>query len=571
MMRHLLIIAALAALLPWSAGAQVDKRVEVTKAYVPSVESASKLSIRPDMTDTTKIRPEIDYSVTPLSLKTALTTRPIRPATVTYWEFNRPLPFYLKLGAGYPLNSVLDFYASSQNPGTGYVVGYINHEGSYDKIKNNFDQKNKATQMLNRIGAAAGKYFGNHVLEGDVSYENRLYNRYGMYLSPDFMPDLAPGSKVNFGDANAAFRFGDDFQNLERTNFELAIRGGMFFDHSSWPDYGNKARQTTLEAHGKIARGFGRHRLSAELGYERLAGDKALDDYKQNQIHAALRYGINGGVVRLEAGADYYHDKVHSAKAENYLVPFAHLNLNLGTEGLCPFLEVDGSVNDNSYQSLTQQNPYLQPAIFGLKSSVDYNGRFGVSGSLWRGKFAYRAYVAFSILDHHVYWYGNETYTPEGEISSAFMSMNFVQARQTISSINGEITWRPVSALRADLEVHGYTYNDKDTNLHHGAPKFEGKLALNYDGRKISFGAGIYLESERKWSVVNMDDPTLIEYFNTFKAPFSADLRANFGWKISGGVSLFAEGRNLLNRRLYLFPGYRGYGANFTAGVKLNF
>ena len=119
MMKRILFAAALLAALPCSVSAQVEKRVEVTKAYVPSVESAAKLAVVPDMTDTVKMRPEIDYTITPLSLQTTLATRPIRPATVTYWEFNRPLPFYLKVGAGYPLNSVLDFYASSQNPGTG--------------------------------------------------------------------------------------------------------------------------------------------------------------------------------------------------------------------------------------------------------------------------------------------------------------------------------------------------------------------------------------------------------------------------------------------------------------------
>lgn len=107
----------------------------------------------------------------------------------------------------------------------------------------------------------------------------------------------------------------------------------MFFDHSEWPDYNDKARQTTLETHAKIARAFGRHRLAAEIGYERLAGQKALDEYNQQLIHAALRYGIEGGVVRLEVGADYYHDKVKSVEAENYIIPFVRLNLNLGTDG----------------------------------------------------------------------------------------------------------------------------------------------------------------------------------------------------------------------------------------------
>lgn len=227
-MKRMLFVAALMAALPWGASAQVEKRVEVTKAYVPSVEGASKLAVVPDMTDTVKMRPEIDYTITPLSLQTTLATRPIRPATVTYWEFNRPLPFYLKAGMGYPFNSVLDFYASSQNPGTGYVVGYVNHAGRYSKIGNDFGVKNNSTRMLNRIGAAAGKYFGRHVLEGDLSYENRMYHRYGMYLAPDFSADAVPGSMADYGDANIAVRFGDDFQDLSRVNFEIAIRGGMF-------------------------------------------------------------------------------------------------------------------------------------------------------------------------------------------------------------------------------------------------------------------------------------------------------------------------------------------------------
>ena len=95
----LMFIAGLLAV-PGALNAQVEKRVEVSKAYVPSVEHATKLAVRPNMVDTAAIQPEIDYSITPLTLETQLATRPIRPATITYWEFDRPLPFYLKAGAG---------------------------------------------------------------------------------------------------------------------------------------------------------------------------------------------------------------------------------------------------------------------------------------------------------------------------------------------------------------------------------------------------------------------------------------------------------------------------------------
>ena len=153
-MKKILLIAALAAVLPWSAGAQVEKQVEVTKAYVPSLESATKLAMVPDMTDTTRMRPEIDYSITPLTMSTVLATRPIRPATVTYWEFNRHRPLYLKLGAGWPFNTLGDLYVTTQHPGTGYLSGYANHEGIYADLRNRFGVETPAGRMLNRVGVA---------------------------------------------------------------------------------------------------------------------------------------------------------------------------------------------------------------------------------------------------------------------------------------------------------------------------------------------------------------------------------------------------------------------------------
>ena len=78
-MKKMLIVAALAAVLPQLAAAQVEKQVEVTKAYVPKVESASKLAVQPDMTDTARMRPEIDYTITPLSLSLIHISEPTRP------------------------------------------------------------------------------------------------------------------------------------------------------------------------------------------------------------------------------------------------------------------------------------------------------------------------------------------------------------------------------------------------------------------------------------------------------------------------------------------------------------
>ncbi len=575
------MIAACAAVLPQLVAAQVEKRVEVTKAYVPKVESALKLAVEPDMTDTTRMRPEIDYTVTPLSLRTTLTTRPIRPATVTYWEFNRPLPFYLKVGAGYPLNSVVDFYATTQNPSTGYVIGYVNHEGSYSKIANEIDAKNNSTRMYNRAGVAAGKYLGRHILEGELSYDNRMYHRYGSYTTvPESVGavDFGGDGMNDYGNAALSLRFGDDFQDLSRVNFEVALHGDLFFDHSERPDVGETGRQLNIGAEGRIAKGFVRSSFSLGIGYDYFGGQQWLSDYRQQLIRASLRYRFAGGVVGLEVGGDYYHDRVEMpgdpealTETGDYFIPFARLDFNLGTPGLKPFFEADGTVRPNDFRTLTAANPYVAHGTWLDKSSVDYNFRAGLGGTLWSKRFAYRVYAGFSVQDNRLFWATLlERSGADGEYETFASTFIPQLGRQTVTSFNGEIEYRPLSSLMFDLGVHGRFYN-VESDWDNGEASFVGNVGVTYTGRKVSFGVEARMENERRWTTIDYLFSDEISYLPAFKVPFTVDLRAHFDWRVSHRVTLFVEGSNLVNLRLYDFARYPELGARFVAGIKANF
>ena len=80
---EILIYLTMAVAMCGSASAQVAKQVEVTKDYMPRVAKAEKLEVEPNMVDTVKIRPDIDYTITPRSFSSALNTRRFRPASVT--------------------------------------------------------------------------------------------------------------------------------------------------------------------------------------------------------------------------------------------------------------------------------------------------------------------------------------------------------------------------------------------------------------------------------------------------------------------------------------------------------
>ena len=161
---------------------------------------------------------------------------------MTYWEFNRPRPLYLKVGAGAPLNSVLDLLcldaesryglapsATSITPATGPRSATISACAPV------------SWRMHNRMGAAAGKYLGRRLLEGKLDLTNRVYHNYGFdgaealctRYGNDGAASYYPLTKVSndrqhYDDAMLNVRIGDDFTDLSRFNFNVELRGGYF-------------------------------------------------------------------------------------------------------------------------------------------------------------------------------------------------------------------------------------------------------------------------------------------------------------------------------------------------------
>ena len=578
-MKRVISISLFALLACAGVNAQVAKQVEVTKNYAPSVSQATKLAIAPNMADTVTLRPEIDYTITPRSFSSTLGTHRFKPASVTYWEYMKEYSFYMKLGVGYPLNSVADVYASTHRADVGYIMGYVNHRGQYSKIRMTdlFDgssYRNNSQQMVNRVGVNAGKYFGRYTLSGDIYYQSDIYHRYPLRSDYD-------RREINFEDVNLKLRFGDSFVDLKRLNFDVYGSVDFYNDKSKTFVEDSKYQQIDATAGVKFARRLAtRSRFSASIDYRGYYGLKDLSSYSNNILSATLLYGYNSGrLLDLKAGLTYSFDHTTSAAKtnRNYVMPYLYVGLNVRNKGtFVPYIELDGEVINNSYYSLLKRNPYVEilgsdgagmpDFMHSLPNTAKYNVRFGVSGHTRNSKFAYRFYANMSFLENSIYWYN---------VNQLFF--NAEVARENVWSVNAELDYKPVSQLLLSMQVRGLIYTNFST-VNSAHPPVEAKLRLRYTHKKFAIGASAELQGVSKWTCINnpvfvgrSDDENAALERDTVTVPASVDVGLTFDWYVSDKCTVFVEGNNLANMNIYRWVYYREYGANFTAGVKVQF
>lgn len=556
---------------PAAVSAQVEKRVEVTKTYQAVFSESVKLPITPDMSDTVAMRPDIEYGITPLMYPANLSTHTLKPASVTYWEFNRPRNFYAKLGAGFPLNGVADFYASMHDAHIGYAMAYVNHLGQYGNIKNDSGLKQNALQASTVAGAGGGVYWGKRMFEGGLEYRSEIDRRYASNIK-------GRDPLAEYEDFAVKLRFGDDFSDLDRVNFNIDAYGDFFHDKSEWTMKNIKLQQFVFGGKGRVARRFGRHYAEIAAAYDGGRGIKTLKEYKSNTIAAGVRYGYTSrnSLVDLLAGVDYVYDKISTRpKAAHYLLPHMRLQLNVSSSGaVIPFIEAEGAMHNNSYRSLAYSNPYVEywtgdngvASLLSLPSTVDYSIRGGVSGKVAHGKVGYRVFIDATFSENSIYWYNRD-----------YMWLRPVAARRDVLSLNAEVDYRPLSNLTLGIGARGKLFKDyasvADHELAGGESPFDAWFTARYKHRRFSVGAYARYCSAATWSSLIYDDPNDATIYRWKDARMKGyvdvgvecDVRINEDWMI------FLEGTNLANMRIHHLAYYPEQGIRATVGVKFTF
>ncbi len=289
---------------------------------------------------------------------------------MTYWEFNRHRPLYLKLGAGWLFNTLGDLYVTTQHPGTGYLgCPDMRTTRAYTPTCATVSGvETPAGRMLNRVGVAAGKYFRTpHPLRAKwptstAATVATAVSTYGAHVPV-----------IGYGEMGVGVRFGDDFRDPEPSEFRHRAAGALFDDYSERMTEGaQRGRQTHLARRCGARTALRPPSVPSRAPLRAHgAGQKSLSDYRQD---LRLRRGgpprlPGGGAVDFELGADYRYDKRAHAAGRHYVTPYLRMRFDTGAKGFSPLIEADGTLCDNSFRTLSRLNPYVEPGVCGATAA----------------------------------------------------------------------------------------------------------------------------------------------------------------------------------------------------------
>lgn len=195
-------------------------------------------------------------------------------------------------------------------------------------------------------------------------------------------------------------------------------------------------------------------------------------------------------------------------------------------------------------------------------NSLTYNMRAGFSGHTLNNMFAYRLYANAAFITDALYWYN---------VSN--IGFDFKTARQNVYSLAVSLEYKPLSSLYIGVGLQGFIYKDFiEEDIQNGKPNFEGNLGIRYTHRKFAVGATAELIGARSWSFIGQQAEGVDQYtMQSHTYPACVDLGITFDWFVSKQCTIYIEGRNLANAKIYDWALYRRLGVGGLAGIKVQF
>lgn len=555
----------------------LDPTVEVNRAYEGKLLEVHKPVLEMALPDSVQqFDLDFDYDVFNNPYKGSYDFRPYELLLKPFATEMEMSVFRLKAGAGYSLYPQLDMVWSPIRKGNFKMNVYVGHKsyfGDYRMFSPEEDGSApikltrwkgdggerpfwKGYRMNNEAGIDGRLDWKKGLLAFDVAYngigskdtlKRNLYNSFDgrLLLSSKPSGDNYFHYKVTaaYSMGGSGLKYADALKKIDDRNLEVGAEFGMV-----------------------VAKA---HRLLFDLGLD-MASAKGMIDASVSEYSITPHYVFNKGKLNVDLGVKLAklvvpEGALSYASKGQFVYPDVKIRWSMAPEVIGVYLFAGGGNVVNTYRSVLERNPFVEPTMYGVSPLLDVtvgklSARLGFDGKIMR-RFAYDVHLGYSdvksgLMDAVFLQNGN--YLP---------GMAYASYRKVDAGVDWAVRGRSLT-LDGNVSYNYYIGLEDVANVFAPAV-FTGDAAFEYNwNRRIFFGVDCAFSSARHGKVAGFPGAA-VDTMTEVTVPGYADLGITMEYAMSRRFSFWMRGGNLLNMTVQYAPLNAERGINFTAGICL--
>jgi hypothetical protein len=594
---------------PFLSMAQGDlsKTVQVTRTYDPIISDAEKIEFPVSFSDTLlNMKSKYQYSITPQSILSRVTLRPMPAAKISEDEYKDPKWLYARAGVGYPMQALGDIYIHNLKP-TDLSFGlFYNHRSIWATLNNLNDEEDIPIDEMNHQAGIFLRKNGEKVsfnIGGGFNGHNVLFYGYNTLAAKraDIVPakdsiaqaytDIYVNVGINSQDTkDSRLRchvnllvdiFGDNGINKFNTGRMFSMHEDTFgADVEFGCALGDKKHNISLKADGNIYirdldynTAYNSYFANPMLIYNDVFTDlygmygvgKSISDTRYI-FNITPSYSFRSEKIDLDLGVKYTgYKREYSMK--NRIYPVAGIRFKLVNE-FVPYLGVNGEMKMNDYKSIVSENPFIAPGMNMAMKATDcfYAASAGIRGNI-ENVIAYNIYGKYSSLEDF-YFFVNSAQTLPASSAGELVALrnNFDVVYDDVQQLTVGADLK-ISAGRFEAMLSGayYSYVLDALEAAFHRPSIVADLDIDIKATKtFVFNINVHANSQTAYTY-NIAHKE-IYYNDAF-----IDLGAGIEYLFTRSFSVFLNANNLLNSKNEIWYGYRLPGTGVLGGITFKF
>ncbi|HMI06578.1 MAG TPA: hypothetical protein VK528_03455 [Flavobacterium sp.] len=345
--------------------------VNVVKPYTPTISDAFKVKETPSLEDEDNTKKEnIKYDIFSFPVASTFTPSKGRAAGVDKTKQERLFKNYFTSGFGNYLTAFAELYVTEEIGESDYVAGMVKHLSSNGGIKDaELDDKFLNTSIDLTYGSKQDGYSWN----ADAGYQIQKYYWYG--LPADYgLTVLSMDQRAAVVDRIDEMQTYNNAYVSGRVGFNESIFNSIDLKYNRfWDAYGSAENRFYIKPSFQFD--ISENTIKTEVIADYVGGEFDTDLHHSTPVkYAFANFGIHPSFAMqrqdwsFNIGASVFYS-ADTENSDNKLFVYPNVKASLKVVGdlMVFYLGADGTLQQNSFRDLTNENPYLSPYLTGTR------------------------------------------------------------------------------------------------------------------------------------------------------------------------------------------------------------